>query len=108
MKTQKSRIGLYFFIILFCLATALFFLLPHHSLKRQASPGRETTKAELKLRRTPIVKAIEIIQPSVVNLSTSRIVNRPAAAWLTDTADGDRTTGPRPERGHSIGTGVRP
>lgn len=105
MKTQKSRIGLYFFIILFCLATALFFLLPHHRLKRQASPGRETTKAELNLRRTPIVKAIEIIQPSVVNLSTNRIVNRPAAAWLTDTADGDRTTGPRPERGYSIGAG---
>lgn len=104
METQKSRFGLYFFIILFCLAAVLFFLL-HHRQKHRMPDGRETTEAELKLRRTPVVKAIETILPSVVKLSTSRIVNRRTAAWQTDAEDGDRTTGPRPERGHSIGAG---
>lgn len=105
MSAQKSRLFLYFFVILLCLVLFLVLFSRNH-FKKSVRADKEISKEDLNIRRTPIVKAIEKVLPSVVNLSTSRIINRRSSLWDQDFAKNfEQTVNPRPDQGYSIGSG---
>lgn len=107
MSSQKSRLFFYFFIILFSFALFLI-LFSRNQTKRTRQPREEDSfsKEEREIRRTPVVRAIEKVLPSVVNLSTSRIIDRRTSLWYRDLSKNfERTVNPRPDHGYSIGSG---
>ena len=106
MRAQKSRLFLYFFIILLSVAFFLVLFSRNQTKKNGMHSGNESSGKEREIRRTPVVRAIEKVLPSVVNLSTSRIIDRRNSLWYRDLADRfERTANPRPDHGYSIGSG---
>ncbi len=105
MKAEKSRLFLYFFIILFSAAVFLIHFSRNNS-EKNISAVKKVSKADLNIRKTPVVKAIEKVLPSVVNLSTSKIINRRSSLWeLGIVKNFEQTVNPRPDHGYSIGSG---
>ena len=84
MRAQKSRLFFYFFIILISFVIFLILFSRNHARRIQFEPSNAPSKEERQIRRTPVVRAIEKVMPSVVNLSTSRIINRRKSLWYQD------------------------
>ena len=105
MNQEKSRLFLqtavFVFILLVC-----FFLFSRNRANRAVPFGSEPEKQETALRKTPVVRAIEKAMPSVVNLSTSKIVDRHYSPWQQKI--NSRFAMPserRQDQGYSIGSG---
>jgi S1-C subfamily serine protease len=64
-------------------------------------PESDARRAEPDLRRSAVVRAVEQIGPSVVNISAERLVRRRASALDFFGAPGDRS-----RRSESLGSGV--
>ena len=106
MSAQKSRLFFYFFIILISFVIFLILFNRNHARKTQNTASNAPSKEEREIRRTPVVRAIEKVMPSVVNLSTSRIINRRKSLWYQDLSKTfEQTVNPRPDHGYSIGSG---
>lgn len=104
MNQEKSRLFLHITVILFILI--IFFILFFKSRTAKPASGNEPQKSEVALRKTPVVLAIEKVLPSVVNLSTSKIVDRHYSPWQQKINSRFETPAERRhEQGYSIGSG---
>ena len=107
MNPEKSRLFLHIAFLLLLLI--VFFLL--FSWNRSHRPaiehaGGRVKQEDVALRKTPVVLAIEKAMPSVVNLSTSKIVDRHYSPWQQKISS--RFAMPserRQDQGYSIGSG---
>lgn len=105
MNQEKSRIFLQITVILF-LVFVFFFFVSRNRANRPTSLGSEPEKKEIALRKTPVVLAIEKAMPSVVNLSTSKIVDRHYSPWQRKiTSRFAMPSERRQDQGYSIGSG---
>ena len=105
MNQEKSRIFLQIAVIFFFLLV-FFLFVSRNRANRPVLPGNEPEKKEIALRKTPVVLAIEKAMPSVVNLSTSKIVDRHYSPWQQKISS--RFAMPserRQDQGYSIGSG---
>ena len=105
MNQEKSRIFLQIAVIFFFLLV-FFLFVSRNRANRPVLPGNEPERKEIALRKTPVVLAIEKAMPSVVNLSTSKIVDRHYSPWQQKISS--RFAMPserRQDQGYSIGSG---
>lgn len=101
-KSSPFLIFAFVFIVLFP-----FLFLNSCKEKNVLHPERTFRIRENSVRRTPVVKAIEKVMPSVVNLSTEKLVDRRQSIWLQLFDDATESGGfRRNEPGYSIGTGT--
>ena len=105
MNQEKSKLFLQTAVFIFILFVCFFFF-SRNRANRPAPFRSEPEKQETALRKTPVVRAIEKAMPSVVNLSTSKIVDRHYSPWQQKI--NSRFAMPserRQDQGYSIGSG---
>jgi len=104
MNMKKSNQLILTLIIIGSIFSIFFLILTKKPNKPSIKPPQRIKKNDI--RRTPVVTAIEKILPSVVNLSTTKIVDRHYSPWVQpSTANIEKTEPRKSEPGYSIGSG---